>query len=75
MLAALSSFVVSFLAKLIIDWLKSRSAAKALRDAGRGEARAERAEADLRIAKRQGEIMIEQRTSEDAAQRLDRGDF
>lgn len=44
-------------------------------DAGRAAERADRAEADLAVAKRQGEIMAEQRTREDVAKRLRDGSF
>ncbi|MBI3275212.1 MAG: hypothetical protein HYZ60_04570, partial [Methylocystis sp.] len=43
--------------------------------AGRGEEAAARDAAELRAIRRQGEIVAEQRTSEDAAKRLDNGSF
>lgn len=46
-----------------------------VRQSGRDAERAERAEADLRVAQKQGEVMLEQRSAEDAANRLSRGDF
>lgn len=44
-------------------------------DGGAAAYRAERAEADLSLAKRQGEIMTEQREVGDVADDLDRGEF
>ncbi len=46
-----------------------------LRQAGKDAAEAKQAEADLALAKKQAEIMAEQRTQEDAITRLDRGTF
>ncbi|MBI1867731.1 MAG: hypothetical protein HYS06_05495 [Methylocystis sp.] len=43
--------------------------------AGRAEEAAARDAAELRAIRRQGEIIAEQRTSEDAAKRLDNGSF
>ena len=48
---------------------------RALKQAGRDEAERTAAEQAARIARRQGEIMAEQREPDDAAQRLDRGTF
>ncbi len=48
---------------------------KALRAAGADAARADRAEADLATAKKQADVMAQQRTIDDAADRLARGDF
>ena len=47
----------------------------ALKQAGRDGAERDAAEHATRVAKRQGEIMAEQREPDDAAQRLDRGTF
>ena len=53
-------------------------AALAIRDLRKGGAdaqRADRAEQDLATTRKQGEIMAQQRTVRDAADRLSRGDF
>jgi hypothetical protein len=52
-----------------------RSFIGGLREGGRDAARAERARADLRAARRQGEIMVEQRSVDDVAKDLDAGRF
>jgi hypothetical protein len=44
-------------------------------DGGAAAYRAERAEANLAVAKRQGEIMAEQKDVEDVAKDLDAGNF
>lgn len=46
-----------------------------LQEGGGAAERADRAEADLAVAKRQGEIMAEQRDVEDVAKDLDDGSF
>ena len=46
-----------------------------LREGGADEGRADRAEQDLIVAKKQVEIIAEQMTTEDAASRLDSGAF
>jgi hypothetical protein len=46
-----------------------------LKESGRSAERARRAESDLSVAKRQGEIMTEERSVEDVANDLDRGEF
>lgn len=45
------------------------------RELGADAERAESAQADLRVAREQGEIIAEQRTIEDAASRMDDGTF
>lgn len=52
-----------------------RAAASDQRQAGRAAERADRAAGDLKTTTRQGEIIAEQRTVDDAAKRLDSGDF
>lgn len=59
----------------LILYAAFRALLAALARSGRDAERAMRAEADLAIAKRQGEIIAEQRTSDDVAKRLDGGDF
>jgi hypothetical protein len=44
-------------------------------ESGSARERADRAERDLDVAKRQGEIIAENRGTEDAASTLDRGEF
>lgn len=48
---------------------------RALVNAGREQERADRADADAKITKRQGEVMAEDRTVDDASKRLDAGTF
>jgi hypothetical protein len=46
-----------------------------IRDGGGAQARADRAEADLAVTKKQADVMAEDRSEEDAATRLDDGSF
>lgn len=48
---------------------------RALVNAGKEQARADRAAADAKIARKQAEVMAEDRTTDDAAKRLDSGNF
>jgi hypothetical protein len=52
-----------------------RLALMLIREGGGAQARADRAEADLTVAKKQAEIMADDRSEEDAATRLDDGSF
>jgi hypothetical protein len=66
MLALCGSGVLVGIAALVI---------RNLREGGADKGRADRAEQDLIVAKKQGEIIAEQRTTEDAASCLDSGAF
>jgi hypothetical protein len=73
-MGALASLALVAAAGLVLYGL-GRAALGAARLAGRESQRAERAEADAALTKRQSEIMLEDRTTEDAKHSLDRGDF
>lgn len=77
--AALAIGGVVILAAIIwLVWFRSRQDFARGADAQKvetAEERVSRAEAEADLARRQGSIMAERRDSEDAAKRLDRGDF
>lgn len=45
------------------------------KESGASAYRADRAEAEVAVTKKQGDVIAEQRTVDDAAKRLDSGDF
>ena len=59
----------------VVAYGVARARIASQKQAGRDAERADRAQADLAVAKKQGSIIAEQRTKNDAADRLDSGDF
>jgi hypothetical protein len=66
-------FLICAVAALIfgLGWLASMWA----RAAGRSEAQSAIAKQDVELVKKQGDVLAEKRTVEDAARRLDDGNF